>query len=478
MDRQALSVTSIEELAELFAETLRENAAQLLASDFDGIEQRLQEIARSVFGRVVEQTITAIAATLPSEPPNCTQCHHEMHPVDYERPRSLQGLVGDYRIVRPYYVCHHCHRGHAPLDERLGLGAGAFSPGLQRVACRLGIEDAFDNAVDVLREALRIEVAGEAVRRVTEGIGRVAEAEGQAEVARARQCKDPLPKGTVKAKSSVLVVEMDGVMVHEVDGDWHEMKVGLAAPLGPKVQEGEQTGREMLQMGQPNYCAGIEEAEEFFYRLYVQACQAGLGDPSVKMVVVLGDGAEWIWRRAAAFLAIPGVQVIEIVDIYHAFEHLGDVAKAVFGAGTERAAQWLQPVKRRLEEIGAEAVLRALSQLRPGDEAAAEEVRKATEYFTEHAPRMDYPRFVAMQLPIGSGAIESACKTLIQAREKGAGMRWTEEGAQEVATLRALHRSGRWKAFWRSHPQRRRPAVFAGRGAKAGAQTQLLKRAA
>ena len=72
---------------------------------------------------------------------------------------------------------------------------------------------------------------------------------------------------------------------------------------------------------------------------------------------------------------------------------------------------------------------------------------------------MDYPRFVARQLPIGSGAIESACKTLIQAREKQAGMRWSHDGAQVVASLRALHRSDRWGHFWHSHPQRRRPPI-------------------
>lgn len=460
MDRQALSATSIGELAQLFAETLRENAAQLLASDLDGIEQRLQEIARTVFGPVVEQTIMAIAATLPSEPPNCPRCRQVMRPVDNERPRSLLGLVGDYRIARPYYSCKHCHQGSAPLDERLGLGAGAFSPGLQRVASRLGIEDSFDDAVDALNEALRIDVAGEPLRRVTEGIGQVAETEAQAAIARVKAGKDPLPKQKIKARSAVLVVEMDGVMVHEVDGNWHEMKVGLAAPLGPKAHVDGETGRQTLVIGQPNYCAGLEQAEEFFYRLYVEACRAGLGDPRLKMVVVLGDGAEWIWRRAAAFLAVPGVQVIEIIDIYHAFEHLGDVANAVFGSGSERAAQWLKPLRQRLEEMGAEPVLKALGQLRPEDDGAAEEVRKAIDYFTEHARRMDYPRFVAMRLPIGSGAVESACKTLIQEREKGAGMRWTEEGAQAVATLRALHRSGRWTAFWKGRPQRRRPPVF------------------
>src|SRR5262249_34717263 len=104
-------------------------------------------------------------------------------------------------------------------------------------------------------------------------------------------------------------------------------------------------------------------------------------------------------------------------------------------------------------------MLAALAGLEPPGADAAEEVRKAQQYFTEHATRMDYPRFVARQLPIGSGVIESANKTLITAREKGAGRRWRHAGAQAVASLRAVQRSGRWDAFWRTHPHRRRPAV-------------------
>ena len=100
-----------------------------------------------------------------------------------------------------------------------------------------------------------------------------------------------------------------------------------------------------------------------------------------------------------------------------------------------------------------------LADLQPSDAEARDEVRKALGYFAANASRMDYPTLIASKLPIGSGAIESTCKTLIEEREKGAGMRWTESGAQAVATLRALHKSGRWTQFWHTHPQLRRPPV-------------------
>jgi Uncharacterised protein family (UPF0236) len=459
MDRAELSPAIIAELGQLFAEALKGKAAKLVASDLDGIEQTLQEISRGVLGRVVEETVAAIARAQPEEHPRCPECGQPMRLVERERPRQLQGLVGDYALARAYFFCDACRRGIAPLDEHLGIGTGALSPGLERVACRLGISDSFAEAADALRETLRVELAGEAIRRVTEGLGAVAEAQNERAVALAQAGREPLPKGEIQALAAPLLVEVDGALVHETDGQWHEVKSGLAAPLGPKVQEDRQTGRQTLQMAKPSYCAGFESAETFWYRVYVEACRRGLGTTLVTLVVLLGDGADWIWRYGARFLGLEGVKVIEILDVCHALEHLGVVAHAVFGQGTEEAKAWFEPLAKCLVEQGAKPILEALRELRPGPPEAKDEVRKALEYFSDNAARMDYPRFIALQLPIGSGAIESTCKTLIEEREKGAGMRWSEAGAQSVASLRALHRSGRWDQFWKAHPQRCRPPV-------------------
>lgn len=165
-------------------------------------------------------------------------------------------------------------------------------------------------------------------------------------------------------------------------------------------------------------------------------------------------------KSAVRFLGIDDVEVVEIVDVYHAVEHLWAVAGAVWGAGTPQASAWAKPLKRRLLEAGVQPVICALEERATAAPHAAEAVRQALGYFTTNAARMDYPTFVDRQFPIGSGAVESAGKLLVAEREKGAGMRWTRAGAQAVATLRALHRSGRWDDFWQTQPQRRRPAVF------------------
>jgi hypothetical protein len=463
VDRANLSEAIVGELGELFVSELWQAGPALVAADLDGIEQRLQEVSRRVLGRVVEAVVTTIAAGQSVERPSCDPCQQRMRPVDPARPRALQGLVGDYRVRRAYFVCDQCGHGVAPLDERLGLGPGALSPGLARVACRVGIEEGFGSAADILHETLRVAVATEAVRRVTEGIGAVAEAEQQALMGQAQAGQPPSPDASA-VPPSALVVEVDGVHVH-AGGDWHEMKVGLVAPLGPATRTVTETGRVALTLGRQSACAGFETAALFWYRVYVAACQRGFGGAELALVVVLGDGADWIWRYAWQFLGRRGVAVVEIVDIFHAWGHLWTVANAVFGAGTARAAAWVEPLKGRLLDEGPTPILTALADLTAVASAigagadATEEIRKALGYFTDHAARMDYPGFVARQLPIGSGAIESTCKTLIQAREKQAGMRWSHHGAQVVASLRALHRSGRWDHFWRTHPQRRRPPI-------------------
>jgi hypothetical protein len=362
----------------------------------------------------------------------------------------VQGLVGDATVQRPTYVCTRCGQGHAPLDVELGLGPGALTPALARVACRAGLETSFGEASDLLDETLGVAVPADAVRRVTERVGAVAEAEQQATIAQAQQGQVQ-PDG---AGAAVVVVEVDGVQVH-LDDAWHEMKVGRVAPLGPAVQTDKRSGRTFLRLGPSVCCAGLEAAEEFWYRVYAQACRGGLGQ-TTRRVVVLGDGAEWIWKRAVQFVGRPGVEVIEIVDINHAYDHLWAVGRAVFEAEAGVVA-WVEPLKDALYTQGACAVLAALDALEPSAaEAAADLLRTTRAYFADNAARMDYPRFVAQQLPIGSGAIESMCKSLIEEREKGAGMRWTGPGAQAVASLRALHRSGDWAAFWQRHPLRSR----------------------
>jgi hypothetical protein len=474
VDREDLSAAIIQEMGAVFMTVLAEALPATRGMDLGRLERHLRQMLRPVMGQVVERIVALEAATGAEEPTACPGCGERLRRVDRARPRTVQGLVGDYTLRRAYDCCPACGQGHVPLDVRLGLGPGLLSPGLARVVCRASLESPFEVAVESVAEAVGVQVSAEVARQTTERVGAVAEAQVQAAMTRAQQgqppwVQEPQPQvparqGTVP-QSSVLAVEVDGLYVHR-DAGWHEMKVVTVAPLGPQCAVDPDTGRRRLRWGPASYGAGFEEAEDFWYRAYVEACRRGLGTPAVHTVVLLGDGAEWIWRQGRAFLALPGVELVEIIDLYHAYEYLWAVGNAVFGAETPAAAAWVEPLKTRLYAEGPAPVQAAVAALAQrfgiGEETDEEEsaavtaVRRARTYLATHAARLDYPAFVARQFPIGSGAVESAGKTVIQARTKGAGMRWSGTGAQAVVSLRTLHRSGRWDAFWQSQPQRAR----------------------
>jgi len=339
-----------------------------------------------------------------------------------ERPRPLVGLVGDYTLHRAYYWCAVCKRGAVPLDEALGLGPGDVSPGLARVVARTAVDATFTPAAEQVRDALGATLSDETARRLAERIGAAAEAQTQAALGRAQQGQPVWAEDEVQRAddTTILAVEVDGVLVHQ-EADWHEMKVTTLAPLGPDLRTDPASGRTALAWGPASYGVGTEEAEAFWWRVSVEALRRGLGPPAVRTVVVLADGARWIWERARAFLGLPGVEVVEIVDIYHAYGYLWAVGNALHGAGSLRAAAWVEPLKDQLYQHGAVPVLAALAALEPTTAEAVQAIDDARTYVTRNAARMDYPRFIARHLPIGSGAVESSCKCVVEARLKQAG---------------------------------------------------------
>ena len=163
--------------------------------------------------------------------------------------------------------------------------------------------------------------------------------------------------------------------------------------------------------------------------------------------MVVGDGAKWIWNTVAELFP----NAVCIVDVWHARERLWEVGRAVHGAGTRQCRAWSEKVCAALSEGRIKDVLRELR--RHAGEPAAD---KAIGYFVNNRSRMRYPRYRAMGLLIGSGVVESSCGTLVAARFKRGGMRWSRAGANDILPLRACIRSGLYDDFWR---QRRGPPI-------------------
>jgi hypothetical protein len=449
MDRSVRIAGVVAEVGQLLQQGLERLWDAGLDRDLGEVEGHLQQLFRQAGGHILAGLAAAQVATLEQRRPLCAQCGRDLRRVGM-RPRYVLGLVGEAQIERPYYQCTHCGTGVSPLDEVWGLGSGVLSPGLARVVGRDGVEAPFGQAASLVAEHLGVEVSEDLVRQTTERLGWLADADQAV-----RPTGVPAPK---EAVPDTLVVELDGGQIH-LRQAWHELKVGRAAPLGPTTVADPQDGDRHYLLGPSCYAAGLETCDAFWPRLAREAVRAGLGR-WVKRVVVLADGAEWIWHQAGTQLALPGVEVVEILDFYHAGEHLAQAATAVYGAQSEVGKKWLDHQCHALRHEGVAPVLRALDALAPQDAAGVDEVRKVRAYVVAHTARMDYPSFRARLFPLGSGAIESTVKNLMQQRQVLAGMRWTQEGAHAVVNLRALHRSvGRWEAFWRSQPLRRLRAL-------------------
>lgn len=190
------------------------------------------------------------------------------------------------------------------------------------------------------------------------------------------------------------------------------------------------------------YVGAIETAEAFGGRIYAEAVRRGLRQ--AQKVVVLGDGGPWIWGIARQYFP----WATEIVDLYHAREHLANLGKAIYGTTSVQAKQWAAARSEQLDEGDVEAVITSMKRLRPRQPTVREEVRKAIDYFETNQERMRYQTFRSQGLFVGSGVVEAGCKTVIGLRLKQSGMRWTVNHANAIIALRCCQLSGRWEEFW------------------------------
>ena len=200
---------------------------------------------------------------------------------------------------------------------------------------------------------------------------------------------------------------------------------------------------------QARYPAGLEGQASLAGPLRRQAAQVGMD--RAERWIALSDGGAGLedWLRVN-FGRVEAV----VLDFYHASEHLGDLAKAWHGAGTEAAEVQHEVWSHRLKYEGGEAVLTELRALDGEARPSAREVlRETVTYFENQVHRMDYPSYIAKGWQIGSGPVEAACKTVVGQRLKCAGMRWGEQGSDGVCHLRALFLSerGQWDAFWATY---------------------------
>lgn len=344
---------------------------------------------------------------------------------DGYRTKQVQTLVGWMTLRRAYYPCAACQHGHCPLDAALGVQRDSLSPGLRRLAGRLGALLPFAEAAASLGVAAGVQLSASTVRSVTERIGARAEGQVAAEIAVA--WREGFPPPPVTAASRVYVA-MDGVRILGTDGAGREIKVGVVAPEGPHRRHA------------ASYAAGLESAEAFGPRLALAAHHRSVAD--TPQVAVLGDGAAWIWTLAAEHFPT----ATQIVDWFHASERIWALGRALHGATASETTAWVEAHLTRLAQGQAATLATEWQALSCRGDVAAIRDEQVT-YFTNQASRMAYDQYRAAGWDIGSGMVESACKHLIGVREKGPGMRWSAVGAQAVAAVRVLLFNQQWDTY-------------------------------
>ena len=367
------------------------------------------------------------------------------------RSKRLLTVLGPVELERAYYVCPRCHQGHSPRDRELDVEGQESSPGVRRMMALVGSETSFDRGREQLEVLAGLEVTAKAVERQAEAIGADIAAREQEQIRHAKQLE--LPEVCVPAVP-VLYIEMDGtgipVVKAETEGrsgklegvsaHTREVKLGCVFTQTDLNNEG-RPGRDFEST---SYVAAIETAEEFGLRIYTEAWRRGWSRAQKK--VVIGDGAVWIWNLADQHFP----RAIQIVDLYHARQHLWDLSAKLFSTDEQARKRWIAGCLKQLEAGQIEALVKTLRELRPQSPELAKLVSNEAEYFQRNAERMRYPAFRAQGLFVGSGVVEAGCKQVIGSRLKRSGMFWTVRGANAITALRCCRLSGWFEDYWES----------------------------
>lgn len=382
-------------------------------TDATGVEEIVGRIEREVLREVTEEMLRE-----QSQHRQGNQCACPCGGVArYRKDSALEvvTLFGRVRVTRPYFYCAHCGEGHCPLDRQWGLGPGNTTPGVQDLITALSVFEAYQ-AVPLLLRRVRAQVhlGVKTIELVAQRLGKAVAA-------------DP-PPGYGPA-TRPLAVAADGVIM-PLRGGGKEVRCGVV------YEPDWEAGRTPAACAglQKEYFGTLESRDTLMARLCARA-QARRPSPTAR-IAALGDGADWIWEGFAKHLPLR----VEILDFYHVSERLGEIARARFGesaAGKRAGQQWREGQEKELQEWGPGKLLEELEGWQPPSAAARKVREDQLRYFRNQQQRMNYPWYLQQGFPIGSGAVEGACKHVVSDRFRGTGMRWKSRTAEPLLQARA-----------------------------------------
>jgi hypothetical protein len=443
-----------QQIAEMFKDAvLAQQQSGNNVPTISGIEHDMREMLRRIGLQALGLFLSSMQATPVAEIP--CKCGGTLK---YQRMREAKviSVFGKTSYERAYYAGCTCGKGKSPLDEQFGLEPGAVTAGLAHLLALAGIEYSYDESPDWLQAYLLFEVSENTVRSETEKMGALQE-KREEELIKKSQDEGYLQERERHPGPIVprLYGSIDAAKVRteprpkkgeekEEHEDWRDMKVLCwfeteeVPPSQRSKRQQEKAKREQIPLRAKNkqYFCDITEADEFGKLLWATGCT--LHADLCPDLAFLGDGGVWIWNQVARYY--PNAK--QIVDWYHAEEHLEIVAAAAFSDVTQRAT-WLEETTQSLWDGQVEDVIAACKTLAPHCPKAAQDVT----YFTNNMERMRYDRFRTAGYMIGSGTIESACKQIVTQRLKLPGAQWEVDGAIRTAKARAAWLSGQWRTL-------------------------------
>ena len=365
------------------------------------------------------------------------------------RSRNLLTAVGPVRFERPYYCCDSCHHGQSPRDRELDVVGTDYSPGVRRMMAVVGSDASFDHGREQMELLAGLAVTRKAVERHAEAIGSDIAHREEVEIQRAVQLDLPEVTGS---DIPILYIEMDGtgvpVTAAETEGRTgkntnepaHTREVKLGCVFTQTTADEE--GRPLRDENSTTYTGALETAGQFGRRMYNEAWQRGWSRADKK--VIIADGAVWIWNIADR--EFPGA--VQIVDLYHAREHLWVLAGRLIGADERRRKRWAAGLEKKLDAGKIELLVKHIRAFPALSPEAEQLLRMEADYFQRNRERMRYPEFRQQKLFVGSGVIEAGCRTVIAKRLKQSGMFWTVRGANAIIALRCSRLNRRFEDYW------------------------------
>jgi hypothetical protein len=341
--------------------------------------------------------------------------------------RTYLCCLGYVNLKRSYYKNknHNCF----PIEENHKWLKDEFMPDIKELSCFLTMLEPYDMAKEILKKVGNISISSFTLQKITKSTSNIL-VKNEDELLESK--KSYIPKNNPE----LLVISTDGAKINTDEG-WKEVKSGA-------VYQVKKNKSNELTAYNKTYVSRIENYKTFGKRLYTESRKRGVS--FAKEVVTIGDGAKWIWDLFGKYYP----NSVEIVDWYHATEHLWDIIDLLYGSRTSEAGKLFEKKCEDLLYAGLiyllrDTILDKINELKIREKTSRYKlIIKEINYFIKNEKRMKYEHFEEMNYPIGSGVIEGACKHLVQIRMKRNGMKWSVKGAHGILQLRCLYLSDRW----------------------------------